>query len=114
MKQIQACPECGAVRYEGGEHLDTNQAECDPAVAAHYTNVAVYAGFTRRQLNDAFNLVKDRKNWKYPVNALVPRDVDRNLIASAVIFYTGSVPTFTREGRKLRVRAAGYYNAIGS
>lgn len=74
---------------------------------------------TKAQLRTAFDLVADKANWKMPIDATVQYgDLDGDRIAmirEAVIFFTGSVPTFTqlRYGW-MRVRAAGYYNTIGA
>ena len=74
----------------------------------------------QRKYQPLFDLVANRENWKYPVDALVSPSVVRALGATksdlgrAVTFYTGSVPTISREGVRWRVRAAGYYAAVGS
>lgn len=66
-------------------------------------------------MHAAFDLVKNPENWKYPVDAVIPGDSDTDLIANAVIFFTGSPPTFTHNpDGTLSVFAAGYYSAIGS
>ncbi len=74
--------------------------------------------YTDKQLSDAFDRVRDSKNWKNPIKAdiIVVDEADRALITEAVIHYTGSVPTFTRKGNDAftRVKAAGYYLTIGS
>lgn len=81
-------------------------------------NVKQPNGFTTAQMSAAFDRVKDKLHWKRPVNCLVAikDSEDERLISEAVIFYTGSVPTFTRmKGESLvRVRAAGYYATIGA
>lgn len=77
---------------------------------------------TRGELNAAFALVENKENWKLPIDALVTIQ-DRNrprreieLIRKAVVFFTGSVPTIDRgvRGGTIRVKAAGYYNAVGA
>ena len=77
--------------------------------------------FTRQQLTDAFHLVANRDNWKKPIDADVtyptdmPRDMFETIVKEAVVFFTGSVPTFERfYGDKVRVQAIGYYLAIGA
>ena len=71
---------------------------------------------TRDELHDAFNLVANRANWKFPVNCTVNADAaKRALIREAVIFFTGSVPRFHRIARgQYRVSAPGYYATIGA
>lgn len=67
----------------------------------------------------AFNSVCDKENWKMPIEALVNGDADLDLIRAAVVYFTGSVPTFdpvdpVDNTTLIFVRAAGYYNAIGA
>jgi hypothetical protein len=90
-----------------------NAGYCDPC-----HNVKVHAGYTRRELKEAFELVQDTQNWKNPINRMVPTcsGADLNLITSAVVFFAGCVPTF-RVDRKTGctiVKAAGYYAAVGA
>lgn len=74
----------------------------------------------QRKYQPLFDLVTNRENWKNPIDALVSPSVVRALGATksdlgrAVTFYTGSVPTISREGTRWRVRAVGYYAAVGS
>jgi len=79
-------------------------------------SVPCYSGATRMQseLTAAFNLVADKTNWKYPVNALVSMSADLGLISDAVVHFTGSVPTMSFLPMAVAVRADGYYRAIGS
>jgi hypothetical protein len=51
----------------------------------------VYGSYTRKQLTDAFELVRPAGNWKLAVDATAPAGTDRELVTSAVIFFTGSV-----------------------
>jgi hypothetical protein len=82
--------------------------------------VAVVFGraITRRQFSEAFDRVIDSSNWKNPIDRvlLVNDDRDMALIREAVVFFTGSVPTFEklRRANCYRVRAAGYYATIGA
>jgi len=77
---------------------------------------------TRGTLSKAFRRVEDRAHWKNPVNAVVDvaNDYDRALLHEAIVFFTGSLPTFTvvpggtLPGCRYRVTAAGYYAAIGA
>jgi hypothetical protein len=77
---------------------------------------------TRADLSAAFNRVASKENWKMPIDAVVDieNDYAKELIERAVIFLTGSVPTFepiagaTLPACRYRVKAAGYYAAIGA
>jgi hypothetical protein len=68
-----------------------------------------------------FDRVCDPTNWKNPIDttvAIATHDKMR-AIAEAVVYFTGSVPTFSaikiRGVRCVyRVRAAGYYRTIGA
>jgi hypothetical protein len=68
---------------------------------------------TRGELSEAFKLVAPAGNWKMPIDKTVAADLDRAMITEAVIFFTGSVPTFEPVLNGYRVRADGYYRAIG-
>jgi hypothetical protein len=82
--------------------------------------VAVVAGqeVTRGQLSAAFALVADATNWKLPVDTTLAHGVAAatglGVLREAVIFFTGSVPTFEHEANGMRVRARGYYAAVGA
>lgn len=70
--------------------------------------------YTRDQLDDAFKKVANKEHWKYPVNAEISEE-DRDITERAIIYFTGSVPHFTKKKNgRLRVRAVGYYVAVGS
>ena len=71
---------------------------------------------TRGELNEAFKLVQPQGNWKETINATVQLDeAGRAMVREAVIFFTGSVPTFTPvPGLGVQVKAAGYYATIGA
>lgn len=57
-------------------------------------------------------------NWKEPIDAIVTikTDDEYDEIDEAVIYFTGSVATITplKRVNQFRVRARGYYAAIGS
>lgn len=68
-----------------------------------------------------FDRVCDRVNWKQPIDkeVLIVNADDLRAIAEAVVFFTGSVPTFKpvrMQGARAvyRCRAAGYYKTIGA
>lgn len=72
--------------------------------------------YTQKQLSDAFDLVKNSKHWKNPINKSVVTK-DPNLIIEAVIHFTGSVPLCIPVKNckdKYSFKAAGYYATIGS
>lgn len=72
------------------------------------------------KLSAAFDLVKPKSHWKAPISAKVPADADLDLIHKAIIHFTGSVPCITpvlnkqSKVRWYRIRAEGYWAAIGS
>lgn len=80
--------------------------------------------YTQEQLLAAFKRVENSKNWKNRINRVVTveSDDELDLITSAVIHFTGSVPEFVEtefrwreDGKKrYRVIAAGYYATIGA
>ena len=61
-----------------------------------------------------FKLVANKDHWKRPVDAEVDYD-DLYPVCAAIEFFTGSTPEFTElPGERFRVRAAGYFEAIGA
>ena len=80
------------------------------------TQIVTAEGFTRGDLSAAFDRVADKGNWKLAIDALVtvadPREL--LLIARAVPFFAGCEAEITAEGRGHRVRAVGYYAAVGA
>jgi hypothetical protein len=78
--------------------------------------------FTRAELRTAFDRVANKSNWKLPVDSVVvfttgPRE--RIALHVAIRFFTGSSATMEvvklAEGSSTyRVRAAGYYAAVGA
>lgn len=77
----------------------------------------VIPGRTRGQLKDAFDLVKDRTNWKLPIRARLPAGTDADqltLIEDAVVFFTGGDITIERDADGVTVMSEGYYVNIGS
>jgi hypothetical protein len=73
---------------------------------------------TRGELSAAFSAVADPSNWKLPVDTTLDHDeatrLGRGVIREAVIFFAGCVPTFENTERGVRVRARGYYAAVGA
>jgi hypothetical protein len=82
-----------------------------------YLSEIVHDGFARGELLAAFNMVEDKQNWKNPIDAEVTflfgeEEYTKNVTKAAIVFYTGSVPTFELiNNNTLRVKAIGYYGA---
>lgn len=70
--------------------------------------------FHIRTLREVFSRVQNPRNWKAEIVSVIQAK-DRLVVNEAIVFFTGSVPTFTAcsHGRLL-VRAAGYYEEIGA
>lgn len=85
------------------------------------------------RLRDVFAMVEDRTHWKNPVDAVVEQDAATpEELREAVIHFTGSVPRIEPEAIEVvlrhstglvgfsttvpgwRVRAAGYFAAVGA
>ena len=78
---------------------------------------------TRAELTAQFDRVQNAQNWKAPIDALVvlKDNYEQLVLAESVVFFAGCVPTITlhayisaREGAVYRVKAAGYYAAVGA
>lgn len=80
--------------------------------------VAAADGFdyTRAELSAYFDMVKNDEHWKNPIDKIVRiKDFRTKVgIREAVVFYTGSTPSFTPTAGHFRVTAAGYYMTIGA
>lgn len=78
----------------------------------------VFKGYSEAELNDAFNLVADPRDWKAPINSWIrggnrADGLDIALlakIAAAVEFFTGGKAKFGCDisGANVKVTAAGY------
>lgn len=61
-----------------------------------------------QKLIDAFDLVKNRKDWKARIAAVVPAEKVK-IVREAIVFFTGSVPHFQELSSEYSyVTAAGY------
>lgn len=78
---------------------------------------------SQEQLREAFGWVQNKQHWKNPIDArLALNEDERELVAAAVVHFAGCVAEITpvsgqpiRGGRKVyRVRAVGYYAAVGA
>jgi hypothetical protein len=97
--------------------LATLKSESDAQIVGRVNGRPV----TRGELSEAFDYVANRDNWKLPIDATVDLGpASMAMVREAVIFFTGSVPSFTAVGpevdrcARFRVRAAGYYAAVGA
>jgi len=77
---------------------------------------------TRNALSQAFDSVANKTNWKLPIDAVVTindknGNYERSLILEAVRFFAGceaQISKCSMAGNKWRVRAVGYYAAVGA
>ena len=73
-------------------------------------------GYSRGELSEAFDRIKDPKNWKMPIMKLIHKD-EFDICDEACVFFTGSrlVPADSPdENGGVLVSAAGYYATIGA
>jgi hypothetical protein len=75
--------------------------------------------YSRQQLLDAFNVVANKANWKYPIYGEMIPEKDRDITKEAIIFFTGSAPSFRQVSNHfapgyLIVTADGYYKTCGA
>jgi hypothetical protein len=74
-----------------------------------------FAGYTQTELEAAFDLVKNPRNWKLPINATVPKDTDLRAVSAAVAHFTGGGCEMTeQDDGTVRVTGDGYYVHIGA
>ena len=72
-------------------------------------------GFSRELLLKTFASVKDKTNWKKAVyaefkNEMIEGFELKEIVREAIIYVTGSIPSFEYKGRNTYiVRADGYY-----
>lgn len=78
--------------------------------------------YTQTQLQEAFGKVKNRENWKYPVDATVwiKDQAALELIVESIGYMAGScadceaLQSNEKQGTQYRIRADGYYIDIGA
>lgn len=79
--------------------------------------------YKRKELSDAFDLVRDETNWKNPIKKIVQFEQEpgktlgdfATLVRDSIIFFTGSTPKVSGMGNyRLLFQADGYYLAIGA
>ena len=74
----------------------------------------VFLGYNRKQLHEAFDAVKDKKAWKMPIDAVIPKDKVEVTSAAIGFFAGGGAESFTLKNGKVRIIAPGYYELIGA
>jgi hypothetical protein len=70
----------------------------------------ILTGYRMDQLATAFDRVRDPRDWKAPIEAMIPVS-DRGVVEKAVLWFTNTVPTFAAAEAtpdRLVVRAPGY------
>lgn len=78
----------------------------------------------RAEFADAFNRVADKAHWKNPIDAtiIVMGGRELEIVLRSIIFFTGSratseilrANTLGQGSATYRIRAAGYYAAVGA
>ena len=65
-------------------------------------------GHDVKDLERAFDMVKDKNDWKAPVDAWI-RKRDKSIVADAIVFYTGCMPAVVETTETYcRIVADGY------
>lgn len=67
-------------------------------------------GYRQEELAAAFDRVRNPRDWKAPIHAVIPA-TERRLVERAVLWFTDTVPEFVAapgEMDQLLVRAQGY------
>jgi len=96
-------------------HLELFDPEKNSQIAVGNTLIA--SPRSQKEMADAFALVRNKENWKMPINTTLKTcdDAMVRLIESAVLYYTGSRCEVTRkDDGKVNFKASGYYIAIGA
>ena len=68
------------------------------------------------RLKPFFNLVKNKTDWKKPIDKTLKAD-EKTIqgISEAIEYFTGSIPNIKKIGKNLyRIQAVGYYNSMGT
>lgn len=79
-----------------------------------WAQTTVHEGYTVAQLRAAFDSVKSPDHWKNPIQAGCHKS-QIDITKKAIIFHTGSVPTFTHlHNDWYLVEAAGYFATCGA
>lgn len=77
-------------------------------------NVNIHREVSAR-LMPAFNLVRNKKDWKLPIDKTIEADQKTiDDVEEAIQYFTGSPPEIKKIGKNLyKVKAAGYYKSMG-
>lgn len=68
----------------------------------------------QEELENYFEKICNKRNWKEEINALIPKD-EYNNYAQAVAHFTGSeLEILQKDDQQYLVYASGYYLTIGS
>jgi len=69
----------------------------------------------RASYEKIFNYMKDNDNWKTPTHyANVPSRAEANMIARALVFYTGGATILAMDDGSYTAYSKGYYHYIGA
>jgi len=125
----ETCPECGReiVLTERKDFESFTGKEYADHWLAEHTQVAPptakdFTGYTDEELHAAFDKVKNKRNWKERVDAVID-EKDLDVTTEAIIYFTGSMPDIVdswewprsrRAKGKVRIVASGYYEAVGA
>jgi len=83
-------------RILGPQYFQRDESDNDQVVARINGH-----GVTRAQLSKVFDKVADKANWKNPINATAYlSDEEKEMLAKAITFFTGSVAKFERRGKR--------------
>lgn len=68
-----------------------------------------------KELAPYFNLVKNKKDWKLPIDTVIEADKETiQKVSDAIEYFAGSIPEIKKlEKGKYSVKAVGYYKSIG-
>lgn len=72
-------------------------------------------GYPMERLAKAFDKVRNPRDWKAPIHAIIPVE-ERPVVEKAVIWFTGTVPEFVvapEATDRLVVKAQGYRLGAG-
>lgn len=131
MRKQDACVNCGHT----GDHDDNNNfckvcgrsayvkvcRRCERPTGANEKTYCVacettpvFGEFTFPQLDEAFDTVKNPKNWKMRGTGIIDADKLEVTSAAVVFFAGGGLEVVKRDGDQLVVTFPGYYAIIGS
>jgi hypothetical protein len=97
-------------------NADPRNESCGCGIETVRINPETGTRYSRAELTAAFNRVANLRNWKMPIDTIIPGD-DADVVEQAIIFFTGSVPQFRPHPDNslyLIVKADGYYAVIGA